>query len=523
MSLGRYYITTPLYYVNDVPHLGHAFEVIGIDVQARYRRLIGHEVFFLSGTDEHGQKIAGTAEAKGLSPQEFTDRITAEFLRVWDLLGISHDDFIRTTEPRHHRAVHHLWRVVRDTGDIYLGKYEGWYDVKEEAFITESEMREKGLEPDGVRIRRMSEDAYFFKLEKYRERVRAFIEANPDFVQPESRRNEVLNSFLANPIPDLCVSRTSITWGIPVPEAPGHVVYVWFDALTNYASAVGLGDPAQADRFAKWWPADMHVIGKDILKFHCVIWPAMLLAAGMEPPRHVFGHGFITILNKADGGEEGVKMSKSLGNAVNPLAYVERFGAEPLRYFLMREMNYGGDGSFSDEAMENRYNGDLANNLGNLLSRTAGMVEKYLAGKASRTADADRTIMERTIVASWEDTVKEYEAAMPAFEYHRALARIFEFVDLLNRSINDAAPWALAKDPANEDRLRIFLSTVIEGLAHVSVLLEPFMPDTSERMRATLGIASRPEWRDAVTFGGIFSTTKVTKGEPLFPRLETSA
>ncbi|MDX2177349.1 MAG: methionine--tRNA ligase [Candidatus Sumerlaeia bacterium] len=518
----RYYITTPLYYVNDVPHLGHAFEVVGIDVQARFRRLLGHPVHLLTGTDEHGQKNAAVAAARGIHPRQHVDEIAAEFRRVWDLLLISYDDFIRTTEPRHHRASHQLWRAAQAAGDIYLGSYEGWYDVKEEAFITETEMKAQGLEPDGKRIRRVSEESYFFRLEKYRLRVREHIEANPGFVLPEMRRNEVLNSFLANPLPDLSISRTSLEWGIPVPGDERHVMYVWFDALTNYATGVGYGDPEQAERFAEWWPADCHVIGKDILKFHAVIWPAMLMSAGVEPPRQVFGHGFINVLRRdAEGGAASEKMSKSAGNSVNPLDYVKQVGVEPLRYFLMREMNYGGDGVFNEEALAERHTADLANSLGNLVSRTTGMAERYLGGAVRRTTDAERGAIEREIAAAWDATAEEYLRAMPAFEYHTALARLWEFYAVLNGAINRVEPWALAKKPEEAERLRVFLCAVLEGIAHSSVLLDPFMPGTARRIRAALGMPEdTPAWDDARRWGGLFETLQVKKAEPLFPRLE---
>lgn len=518
MNRGRFYITTPLDYVNDVPHLGHAFEVIGIDVQARYRRLLGYDVHLLTGTDEHGQKIANAAEKHGMSPQAFTDKIAAEFERVWSILGISYDDFIRTTSERHKRGVAEIWKRSLANGDIYLGKYEGWYDVKEEAFITETEMKDKGLEPDGVRIRRFAEDAYFFRLSKYKDAVLAHIQAHPEFIMPESRRNEVLNSFLGGDMPDLCVSRTTLKWGIPVPDAPGHVIYVWFDALTNYISAIGFGQPDGAEQFAKLWPADLHVIGKDILKFHCVYWPAFLLSAGLPLPKQVFGHGFITVQRKGSG--EAEKMSKSAGNSVDPLTYVARTGAEPLRYFLMREINYGSDGIFSEEALELRFNADLANGLGNLLSRTTAMAERYCGGKLRRTTEAERTEIERELLAKWNETVAEYERAMPRFEYHAALSSMWEFVTAMNTAIARVEPWALAKKPENAERLVVFLSALAEGLAGFGALLSPFMPETSKRLRAALALGELPEWEEAKRWGTHFDTIVVAKAEPLFPRLE---
>lgn len=520
MSAEKFYITTAISYVNDVPHLGHVFEAVGTDVQARYQRMLGKDVFFLTGTDEHGQKNAAVALAKGIAPQEHVDTIAAEFKRVWDLLEISYTEFIRTTDPRHHEAAAQLWKRALANGDIYLGKYEGWYDVKEESFITETELKARGIEPDGKNIRRMSEDAYFFRLEKYRLKVREYVEANPGFVQPESRRNEVLGSFLANELPDLCVSRTSLTWGIPVPDAPGHVMYVWFDALTNYITGIGFGDPAREADWKKWWPCDVHVLGKDILKFHAVIWPAMLFSAGIEPPKAVFGHGFINVMRKD--AAEVEKMSKSAGNAINPLDYISTVGVEPLRYFLMREINYGNDGLFNEGSLKERYTADLANTLGNLLSRTTGMVERYLEGNARRTRPEEWTDAERAIVTLFNETVTEYERAMPAFEYHVALAKVWEFLTLLNKSITDVKPWDLAKDmAANGERLRVFLCVIIEGLAATASFIEPFMPQTSLRMRESLGAAQGPPaWKDAREWGGCFDTLNMKKSEPLFPRFE---
>ncbi len=515
----RFYITTPIYYVNDVPHLGHAFEVIGIDVQARFRRLTGHEVRFLTGTDEHGQKIADTAKARGEEPRQWCDRLAGEFRRVWDLLKISYDDFIRTTEPRHHESVARLWKKVEANGDIYLDKYEGWYDVKEESFITETEMKEKGLEPDGERIKRMSEEAYFFRLGKYREQILRHIEENPDFIQPEIRRNEVVKSFLRPDMPDLSISRTSIDWGIPVPGAKGHVIYVWFDALTNYISAAGYG--RDEEMFGKWWPADVHVIGKDILKFHCVYWPAMLLAGGVKLPKQVFGHGFITVLRPGEEGQE--KMSKSAGNTVDPMAYVERIGVEPLRYLLMRELNYGSDGIFNEHSMIQRYNAELPNGLGNTLARTASLIERNLPdGIVRPIAREEMTEIEHEFVTYWEETVAEFERGMPRFEFQAVLGKVWGLIDLMNQRMNEVEPWKLAKDPAQTDRVRVFLSCVAEGLRGVGLLLSPFMPDASARIHETLGLSpEETPWEDARHWARCYSEMRVRKGEPLFKKLET--
>ncbi len=521
---GRFYITSALYYVNDVPHLGHAFEILGIDIQARFRRLIGHEVFFLTGTDEHGQKIANVAESKGLSPKDYADQLVEVFKEVFARLKISYDDFIRTTDERHHKAVDKIWRACMENGDIYLGKYEGWYDVKEESYISEAEKDEiiekaKAAgrpDPMGTRIKRMSEDAFFFKLSRFQDQIRDHIQKNPDFAAPETRKNEVLNSFLKN-TPDLCISRSTLKWGIPVPDEPGHVIWVWFDALTNYITGVGYGHDEES--FSKLWPADVHVIGKDISKFHCVIWPGMLMSAGVQPPKQVFSHGFIEVLKP--GQTQGEKMSKSAGNSITADHYIEKIGLEPLRYILFREINYGSDGTLNEEAMSDRYNGDLAGNLGNLLSRTTNMVEKYLDAEVKAPRESLLTGIEKDIAAAWAATVAEYERGMPKFEYHLVLAKMWEFLDLLNRAINDVAPWALAKDESKKDQLALFLATIIEGLRGIALLITPFMPETAEKIQQSLGIEKEPEWETAKLWAVSHETLKVKKGDALFPRLES--
>lgn len=514
----KFYLTTAIYYVNDVPHLGHALEVIGADIQARYQRMIGKDVMFLTGTDEHGQKVASFAEKNNSTPKEWVDRLSGRFQEVFAELGISYDDFIRTSEPRHHAAVQKLWKIIEEKGDIYLGQYEGWYDQKEESFITETEMKEQGLEPDGVRIKRMSEPAYFFRLSKYRDALIDLYEKQPELIAPDYRRNEVVNSFLQGDIPDLCISRTSIDWGIPVPGKEGHVVYVWFDALINYLTGVGYGwDDA---KYEKNWPADVHVIGKDIVKFHCVYWPAFLMAADIPVARRVFAHGFINVLQ--EGADQAAPMSKSAGNVVDPLDYVKVLGREPLRYLLMRNMNYGGDGVFNEKEMITHYNAELPDGIGNLLSRTAGMIAKHF-GEITPVAPEEMTEIEREFVAEWEKLVHEYEAGMADFEYYNVLVKVAAFRDLLNRRINEVEPWKLAKDPEQKDRLRVFLSSVAEGIRGIASLYRPFMPESSEAMLRALGIEPNQDWTVVRQWGQAFERAAVTKPAPLFEKKEADS
>jgi methionyl-tRNA synthetase len=473
----KFYITTPIYYVNDVPHIGHAYTSIACDVMARWKRLDGFDVFFLTGTDEHGQKVEKAAAAAGLEPQDFADNVSRNFQELWKVLNISNDDFIRTTEARHKRSCTELWQRMLAAGDIYLGGYDGWYAVRDEAFYDLEELtaRPDGskLAPTGAPVEWVTEPSYFFRLSAWQDRLLQFYEAHPDFIAPASRRNEVL-SFVRGGLKDLSVSRTSFRWGVKVPGDPAHVMYVWVDALTNYITAAGFPDTA-APRW-HYWPADLHMIGKDILRFHAVYWPAFLMAAGLEPPRRLFAHGWWTI--------EGEKMSKSLGNAIDPQALVAEFGLDPLRFFLLREMPFGNDGDFSRRALISRGNNELANDLGNLAQRSLSLVARNCAGM----------LPARGAISTDDAVLLEAATALPAAlrvalerqGFSDALEEAWKVIRAANAYIDRQAPWALRKsDPARmEDVLRV----LVDVLRDVATVLQPFMPDSMAAMLDQLGV-----------------------------------
>ncbi|TCD13154.1 methionine--tRNA ligase [Oricola cellulosilytica] len=472
----RFYITTPIFYPNGVPHIGHAYTAIATDVLARFARHDGKDVLFLTGTDEHGQKMQQTAEKEGIKPIELADRNAAVFQCMVEALGCSNDDFIRTTEERHKRSVQELWRRMEANGDIYLGKYGGWYSVRQEAYFDESEttVGEDGVrrEPLGSEVEWVEEESYYFRLSAYGDRLLELYDKNPDFVLPAERRNEVA-SFVKSGLKDLSISRTTFDWGIPVPGNDAHVMYVWVDALTNYITAAGFPDE-NAERWA-YWPAT-HIIGKDIVRFHAVYWPAFLMSAGVELPKRVFAHGFL--FNK------GEKMSKSVGNVVDPFALIDAYGLDPVRYFFMREVPFGNDGSYSHEAIVNRINADLANGLGNLAQRSLSMIAKHCDGKVpdnSRLTEDDRALFGKT-----EGILKDARDAMGRQAIHRALESIFTLVADADRYIDAQAPWALRKtDP---ERMATVLYTVAETVRRIAIMVQPFMPASGERLLNLLAV-----------------------------------
>jgi len=493
------------------PTSGHAYTTIAADVIARFKRLQGNKVFFLTGTDEHGQKIERTAESNGEKPIELADRVVKRFQNLSDALNITNDDFIRTTERRHKTSVEEIFRRIEESGDIYLSEYEGWYDVRNEAFITETQLEEILSLPQEKRptIEKVKEESYFFKLSKYQEPLLEYYKEHPEFVQPSYRLNEVAR-FVEGGLKDLSVSRTTFTWGIPVPDNPKHVIYVWFDALTNYLTGVGF--PDNEEMFHESWPADVHLVGKDILRFHAVYWPAFLMSAGIALPKKVFAHGWWTV--------EGEKMSKSVGNVVDPYQVVEEFGADVFRYFLLREIPFGQDGDFSKNAIVARVNGELANGLGNLVSRTLGMIEKYFEGKVPEHGGLkpeDESVRERAL-----STVELVETEMNNIAFHKALVSLWDFIADVNKYVDESAPWALAKEK-NEERLRTVLWTIAQSIGAVTILIYPFMPESAEKIWERLGSSEPINSKllsDAKEWGIVKSGQSVEKGQSLFPRID---
>ena len=491
------YITTPIYYVNDVPHLGHAYTTIAADVLSRYHRLLGHDTFFLTGTDEHGKKVEQAAAAEKIRPIELADRNVKKFKELWEALDIRCDDFVRTTEKRHRGAVEEIVRRVHDAGDIYLGQYEDWYCVPCETFLTESQLVDGKCPDCGRPTERLKEESYFFRLSKYQDQLLEHIEANPFFIMPEGRRNEVV-SFIEGGLRDLSISRTAFDWGIPLPIASTHVVYVWMDALTNYLT--GIGWPQDEVRFERYWPHATHLIGKDILRFHAVYWPAFLMSAGLEPPQRIFAHGWWT--------NEGAKMSKSKGNFVDPLPLIRKYGSDALRFFLFREVTFGRDGDFSERALVNRINSELADNFGNLLQRVLKMIAKYRQGRIPEPSCALLSSMENRRESAME-SVRE---SMDELALHRALFHIDIFIAETNGLVERRAPWKLAKDPAAAGELDDVLYELAERLRLIVLLMSPFTPAACGRAWEQLGIAESMGTRDIekpIEFGAMIGRPEI--------------
>ena len=510
MSHGRpFYITTPIYYVNDAPHIGHAYTTVACDVLARFKRLDGFDARFLTGTDEHGQKVEKAARAAGEAPQHFTDRMSENFRRLARDLGASHDDFIRTTEDRHVLASQSIWRALVEAGDIYSGSYAGWYSVRDEAFFTENELvrREDGAQiaPSGAECEWVEEPSYFFRLSAWQDRLLDFYEANPDFIAPASRRNEVV-SFVKGGLQDLSVSRTTFDWGIRVPGDDGHVIYVWLDALTNYITAVGYPETDSA-LFRRYWPADVHMVGKDILRFHAVYWPAFLMAAGVAPPKRVFAHGWWT--------NEGEKISKSLGNVIDPYDLIERYGLDPLRYFLLREVPFGNDGDFSRRSMAQRMNGELANDYGNLAQRTLTMIARNCDGRIPEPgpfSPDDKALLEEI-----RGLLEPLRAAMDRQAFHEALEAIWRSVRAANAYVARQEPWALRR--SDPERMGTVLHVAAEAVRGLALATLPFMPDASNRLLDQLAV--EPEARNYAAFGeagALKPGRALPKPEGVFPR-----